>query len=276
MQQGMPTIFARALLALTFVASGFAGLAPSALAADALTNDAIVEMVKVGLSEDVIKAKIAAGPTFFDTSTPSLAKLQKAGVSSNIVAAMINAGAAAAKPAASSPAAAAFGVAPAAGGSDSQFYYGGADAQQRIKPTRVVSEFSNRKAWIPFAGMASGYKPEVFLFIEGQRSSNALSGADAATFRTSLDPLSLRLVKLGEHKKRHDRFIVFQGSYSDREIQFDSARDESGLYSISVPKHLDAGEYAFLYNPTQSVGGFWAFFGGQQAGTALAFDFGVH
>lgn len=239
-------------------------------AADPLTNDSVIEMVKLGLSEDVVKAKISAGPTFFDTSNRELARLQKAGVSSTIVAAMIGAGAASTPKPAAAALPAAFGG--AAIGSESQFYYGAPESLTRIKATRVASEFSNRKAWIPFGGLRG---PEVFLFIDGQTSGNALPSGEGAQFRTAIDPLNLRLVKLGLHNKRHDRFIVFQGSYSDREIQFGTSQDANGMYVLEVPQHLERGEYAFLYNPNSSAGGFWALLG-QQAGTAVAFDFAVH
>ncbi len=236
------------------------------LHAEVLTNDSVVEMVRMGLGEEIIQAKISAGPNRFDTSTPALAALQKSKVSAKIIAAMIGAGATG-KP--QNSAVTAFGGENV--GSETQFYYGPEDDLVRIKPIRVASQFSNRKAWIPIYGAFA--EPEVFLFIKGSNSTNELPTGSTPAFRTSLDPLNIRLVKLGLHK-RGDRYIVFQGSNSEREIELESNQDAGGMYVLSIPNQLQGGEYAFLYNPANTSGGFWAGFG-QQAGTAVAFDFSV-
>ena len=236
------------------------------LRAEVLTNESVVEMVKMGLAEEIIQAKISAGPNRFDTSTPALSALQKSKVSAKIIAAMIGAGAT------GKPQNAA--INPYGGenvGSESQFYYGPEDALVRIKPIRVASQFSNRKSWIPVYGAFA--EPEVFLFIKGSNSTNELPSGSNPAFRTSLDPLNIRLVKLGLHK-RGDRYIVFQGSNSEREIELQSDQDAGGMYVLSIPNQLQSGEYAFLYNPANTSGGFWAGFG-QEAGTAVAFDFSV-
>jgi ribosomal protein S8 len=54
-----------------------------------LTNADVIEMVKSGLSDSVITAKIKRSKGNFDTTTGSLAKLKEVGVSDAIVIAMI-------------------------------------------------------------------------------------------------------------------------------------------------------------------------------------------
>ena len=72
-------------------------------AQEALTNQSIVEMVKAGLSERVIIAKIRSSPTNFDTQTDALIALKKNGVPEKVIEAIMSPSAPAA-PAAAAPA----------------------------------------------------------------------------------------------------------------------------------------------------------------------------
>lgn len=238
-------------------------------AAELLDNESIKDMARMGLRDDIVLAKIKAGPTRFDTRTEALADLQKANISSAVISAMIESGSTPAQPPAVAASPFVLPGHATTSGSESQFYVGPDDQLHRIEAVKVTREFSRRKAWIPYYGAFA--QPEVFVFLSGSTSQNAVDGA-GQMFRTSLDPLHLRLVHLGLHKRRKDRFIVFQGSHSDREIQFDTTRDNTGLYVLSPRQALPAGEYAFLYNPNSSAGGFWSLFA-QESGTAFAFDF---
>jgi hypothetical protein len=56
---------------------------------ETLTNDSVVEMVTAGLPDEIIIAKINSSKTSFDLSTPALAKLTQAKVSSAVMKAMI-------------------------------------------------------------------------------------------------------------------------------------------------------------------------------------------
>jgi hypothetical protein len=76
-------------------------------AQEVLTNQSVVEMVKAGLSERVIIAKIRNSPTKFDTQTDALIALQKNGVPEKVIEAIMSPSApaaAAAPPASSAPA----------------------------------------------------------------------------------------------------------------------------------------------------------------------------
>ena len=77
------------ILAATFPAFAQSNPAPPGQAAAALSNTDIVEMVKVGLSEDVVLAKIRVCGCQFDTSTGALTHLKASGVPDSIVVAMI-------------------------------------------------------------------------------------------------------------------------------------------------------------------------------------------
>src|SRR5258708_16404793 len=59
-------------------------------AQEVLTNESVVEMVKAGLSERVIIAKIRNSPTKFDTQTDALIALKKNGVPEKVIEAIMS------------------------------------------------------------------------------------------------------------------------------------------------------------------------------------------
>lgn len=58
---------------------------------EVMTNDEVITLAKAGLSPSIIVGKIRSGKSDFDLSTDSLIKLKQAGVSDDIVAAMLEA-----------------------------------------------------------------------------------------------------------------------------------------------------------------------------------------
>jgi hypothetical protein len=96
-------------LGMAVVASPTRNQDPAAAAkaqTPALTNKDVVEMMKAGLTADVIVAKIKSSETNFDTSPNALAELKAANVADNVILAMVKG---------PSPAAAANEAAPADG-----------------------------------------------------------------------------------------------------------------------------------------------------------------
>ena len=59
------------------------------LAQQALNNDAVVKLVKAGLSDDLIVAAINSSPGSYDTSADGLNALKTAGISDKIIAAIV-------------------------------------------------------------------------------------------------------------------------------------------------------------------------------------------
>jgi len=78
----------RQVLLLTIILLGVVEIAP---AAEVLTNDAIVTMVKAGLGEEVIISKIKISQAQFDLSTDGMLRLKKEGVGDPIIKAMMEA-----------------------------------------------------------------------------------------------------------------------------------------------------------------------------------------
>ena len=84
----------RVVLALVLVLAVSLSL-PGAIsiAQEVLTNDSVIQMVKGGLPAAVVIAKIKSTPSKFDLRTDSLVSLKKAGVTDEILEAMVSAGA---------------------------------------------------------------------------------------------------------------------------------------------------------------------------------------
>ena len=59
------------------------------VAQQALNNDAIIKLVKAGLSDDLIVSTINASPGTYDTSANGLIALKTAGVSDKVVATVV-------------------------------------------------------------------------------------------------------------------------------------------------------------------------------------------
>jgi len=86
----------RIVAVLTFLA-----VCPLLVAQQALNNDAIIKLVKAGLSEDLILSTIGAQAGTYDASTDGLIALKVAGVSDKVVAAIVSKTASAPAPASS-------------------------------------------------------------------------------------------------------------------------------------------------------------------------------
>lgn len=86
----MRKIFAALALCVLFV---FLSGAPAAAQEADITNTRVVEMVKMGLDDDIIIAKMKNGNCKFQLEDSDLIDLKKAGVSAKVVAAMLDASA---------------------------------------------------------------------------------------------------------------------------------------------------------------------------------------
>src|SRR5262245_53154341 len=91
----MRSLFVVVALAVSLLTT----VSTAAFAQETLTNQSIMEMLKAGLSERVVIAKIRTSPTSFDTSTDALIALKKNGVPEKVIEAMMSPAAAAAAPA---------------------------------------------------------------------------------------------------------------------------------------------------------------------------------
>ena len=258
------------------------GPAPRAEAQEVLTNDSVVSMVKGGLSEGVVLARIRSSPANFDTSTNSLLALKKAGVSDKVIEAMVSAprsGAAAAAPAAPTPTApsAATSAPPpsvsasarsSAGGAaanlprDSIFHLNGAKYVE-MQPQVVEIEISN-----------AVFSSKSDVVLGGRRAEYRIADRQPQ-FYSYFAPTEALLVKLKPGEKKNDRNLKMgSGGYhpyggssrvgirSEDRIAVKSEREANGFYRISPSSPLPSGEYGFIVLSGATAGG-------------RMFDFGV-
>lgn len=94
----------------SFIALVFLAFCPLIVAQQALNNDAVVKLVKAGLSDDLIVSTINGSPGAYDTSADGLIALKTAGASDKVVSAIVM------KASGATPAAAASTPAPTASG----------------------------------------------------------------------------------------------------------------------------------------------------------------
>jgi hypothetical protein len=272
-------IFWRALGAV-IVLAGFlmVGGTSSAVAQEVLTNDSVISMVKGGLGEAVVLARIRSSPANFDTSTNSLLALKKAGVSDKVIEAMVSAprsGAAAAAPAAPTPAATSApspsvsaAARNSAGGAaatlprDSIFHLNGANYVE-MQPQVVEIEVSN-----------AVFSSKSDVVLGGRRAEYRITDKQPQ-FYSYFAPTEALLVKLKPGDKKNDRNLKMgsggyhpyggssrQGVRSEDRIAVKSEREANGFYRISPSSPLPAGEYGFIVLSGATAGG-------------RMFDFGV-
>lgn len=241
-------------------------------AQDVVTNETVIQMVRAGLSESVILAKIRSGPTKFDTRTEALIALKQAGVSENVMSAILGGGTpparAAAPPAASYPAGAVV-VVPA-------------PASQRAKgPVFHVSGGKQVELIAASGGIESSsvpYNRKTELVLAGNKASYRTSDRQP-TFLSTTEPSEMPLVRLDPGKNDRNlkissstRMGPYAGSSSQRGIRSEdridvsAERDQQGNFRIRPRAPLPPGEYAFVLTRSSSSGA---------RPMGMVYDFGV-
>ena len=250
-------LFASLLLAGCLLASSAASVSGQ----EVMTNETVIQMVKAGLSESVILAKMRSSQTKFDTRTESLIALKQAGTPEKVMQAIINGGAppasapaasAASAPAAAGPSAA---VAPTPQGSHRGPIYHVSGSKQ-VELIGISGDIETSRA--PF----SGRKTE--LVLPGNKAKYRTSDRQPV-FLSSSEPADAPLVKLDPGKNDRNlrvsssfRAGPYSGSSSQRGIRsedrvdVEAERDNRGLFRIRPRAPLAPGEYAFVI--TRSYG----------------------
>ena len=251
-------------------------------AQEVLTNDSVISMVKGGLGEAVVLARIRSSPANFDTSTNSLLALKKAGVSDKVIEAMVSAprsGAAAAVPSAPTPAAPSAGASapPPSVSASARSSAGGAAANLprasifHLNGTKYV-EMQPQVVEIEISNAVFSSKSDVVL--GGRRAEYRITDRQPQ-FYSYFAPTEALLVKLKPGDKKNDRNLKMgSGGYhpyggssrmgirSEDRIAVKSEREANGFYRISPSNPLPSGEYGFIVLSGATAGG-------------RMFDFGV-
>ncbi|MDR3437807.1 hypothetical protein [Telmatospirillum sp.] len=288
-----------------FLALLFLAICPLLLAQQALNNDAVVKLVKAGLSDDLIVSTINSQAGTYDTSTDGLIALKTAGVSDKVVAAMV-AKAAAPPPAPPAPVAPPAPAAPppppppppvadpddpmtphdpgvyllTAGHDGKQKMVfidrAGAGREKTANVWGYAFTYGISKAKIkaevpgPHAPVrAKDARPVFYMFFPSAANLGGFGGNDVITSPAQFSLLSM------EEKKDHRETAVAKmglasasaGTDDKRTKLFSTDRIRNGVYKITPNTDLAAGEYAFI--ASSGVGG------AATTNTVVIYDFGV-
>jgi hypothetical protein len=254
----------RVVLVLVLAAAvGLSLPGAASLAQEVLTNDSVIQMVKAGLPEAVVIAKIKSTATKFDLKTDSLVNLKKAGVSDKVLEAMVGAGS-------GSPTTSSMPAPPAP-----------AVAAGALKNTDVIYQLVAGKYVEMFATSAN---LETNMAFFQSKSEVVLEGRKAQYRTTEKQPVFLStysstdapLVRLKPGDDHNDRnlkigsgaFMPFGGTQkmgvrNEDKIPVTIERDPRGFYKVTPSAALPPGEYGFILAT------------GFGAGSGKIYDFGV-
>lgn len=264
--------------------------------AETLTNDTVVQLVKIGLGEDAIIAKIDSSDSAFDVSTDGMIGLSQAGVSSAIIAKMISAGS---EPEAKAPVALSIDSPDPAVPHPSGVYLL-ADWQADPKMVVIDPTTSNQTKTGGFFGylMTGGIASmsfqtvipnakaraeaplarPVFYFYFGQPGADGEVGS-FWTAGTAATPAEFSLVKFKVKKNTREARVgsfniggAKSGVMDKDRIPFTYSLISPGVYKAQPDVDLATGEYGFLYSTSTSGG---AGLSGGGATTARIFDFSI-
>lgn len=261
---------------------------------EVLTNENIIELVKLGLGENIIIEKIRQSECRCNTDTTALAALKSAKVSDAIILAVLNSGKA---EVAQTPAVTGNGVEnPAmqtssgkalAQISEPGIYLFENDEMKLIEP----SVFSGAKTNMFLGALTYGLKstkiravvrgksanlqtskaqPEFYFVFnpEYRNSGAAMAGAFYGYAATS--PAEFMMVKMDQKDKTRETVVGEIGAFSgtsgapDKYVrEFNFEKIKTGIYKVTPKINLGDGEYCFYYAASAS------------SGTGKVFDFSV-
>jgi hypothetical protein len=261
-------------------------------AAETLTNESVISLVRAGLGNEAVIAKIKSTDGNYALGTNDLISLKSAGVPGDVIAAMISGKSSAVSTSASMSITSIDPQVPHPSG----VYLIDADAQQlsRIEPT--VSNQAKTGGIFGYAltgGIASmsvkaaingasartiarSGTPAFYFFFDASNPAtvNLASSWSAGSAQTVTSPNEFTLIRLNEKKDRREARVgslniagAKTGVMDKDRIPFDFEMVRPGVYKVTPKQALVPGQYGFIY----------ALSGGMTGGamTARIFDFAV-
>lgn len=274
------------------MALGCALFFASPVAAETLTNDSVVQLVKAGIGNDAVIAKIKATPGNYALSTDDLIALKTAGVSGDVIAAMI---AGPAKTEAAAPAMSLTDINPMIPHPSGLYLIDtAANRLDRIDPTvsnqaktggifgyALTMGIASMSVKVAISGeaaraIASSGHPSFYFFFDASnpQTANISSSWSAGSAQTVLSPSEFTLIKLMQKNGRREARVgsmniggAKTGVMDHDRIPFDYQMVREGVYKVTLKQPLEAGQYGFIY----------ALSGGGTGGamTARIFDFSI-
>jgi hypothetical protein len=275
---------------------------PPAFAQQPMNNQAVIKMVKAGLSDSIMVSAIQSSPGEYNTSTDGLIALKQAGVDDTVVAAMFakNSGVAA------SPAAGSATSVPSPANPDDPdapheagIYIYDAKATDHKMSELEPSVYSQGKTGGVWAsamtyGIAKAKTkavirsahsnarvtdPNVSFYFYFEKTSAGLGNASSPYGGTTTTPNEFTLLRLDVKGDTREttigKFSAYgsQGGNDDKAVvSFAFEKIRPGVYKVTPKAPLPQGEYGFVSaSGTPMVG----YFGAAAASGAHVFDFGV-
>jgi hypothetical protein len=264
----------------------------SPLAAETLNNSTVTELVKVGLSNDAIIAKIKSTPGQYDLNANDLIALKNAGVPGDVIAAMISGYA---EPKLAPTVMSLTDINPAAP-HPSGLYLIDEPAKRldRIDPTvsnqaktggifgyALTMGIASMSIKVAISGesarvVAPSSAPSFYMFFDASnpQTANIASSWAAGSAQTVSSPSEFTLIRLMQKSGRREARVgsmniggAKTGVMDHDRIAFDYQMVRDGVYKVTLKQPLEAGQYGFIYALT----------GGGTGGamSARIFDFAV-
>lgn len=257
------------LIVLIIVFTCFTAVAQTKV--DTLNNHKIIQLTKLGLQPSVIINKIKISVTSFDLSTDSLIKLNKSGVSQEVINFMFETNK---QPQAPAEEVQQDSKDPKDMHMPGIYYYNPNDKDNpliKLSSTVVSSQQTGGGGYGGFSSYStisyiSGEKSQlyfnesnpIFYFYFDNKSNNGNPQDESLWFASVTNPTEFTLAKL--YIKRNKRFFKSGASYHQmyhteysngipekEKVHFDQEEVAKGVYKVTFQKPLKIGEYCFVF-----------------------------
>jgi hypothetical protein len=261
---------------LVFIGVFLTTVAAQVAGEEVLTNDSILEMVRAGVPEGAIVAKIRSSQAKFDVGTQTLISLKQAGVPDKVIEAMV-----------AQPAQAASPAPPAASAPPQPRLSAGQVPPGVVLPPAALEALQRRgtrgavyhvigERQVELTPMGAEMQTNSNFFTGSQTRELVLPGQKAGyrtperqpVFLISYSPSEMALVRLKPGSDdRNLKFGSFskspfvgttqrQGVRTQDRIEIEAERDATGFYRVRPRKPLEPGEYGFIH--TLGFAGAWS------------------
>lgn len=270
------------------LAIAFLAICPLLVAQQSLNNDAVIKLVKAGLSDDLIVSTVNAQPGAFDTSTDGIIALKTAGASDRVVAAIVG------KAATPAPATMASIPAPApamddpdnpAAAHDPGVYLMTASPDGKRKMVFIDRGGAGREkmhrgfasasmnAEIPgprASARTIDAQPVFYMYFPSASELGGLGGSGLISSPSQFSLLSLDVKK--DHRETAVAKVsgfggVSVGNDAKKTSLMNIERVRPYVYKVTPTQSLKSGEYAFIASTNVA--------GSATGGTVVIYDFGV-
>jgi len=272
------------------LALGCALLFASPVAAETLTNASVISLVRAGLGDEAVIAKIKASDGKYNLSTDDLIALKNAGVPGGVIAAMLDASAKAAGSAAMSVT----DINPMTPHPSGVYFIDTrANRLARMDPTMssqaktggiwgyaLTAGIASMSVKVAIAGdsarVSAASQPSFYFFFDESNpaTSNLASSWAAGDAMTVTSPAEFTLIRLMQKKGRREARVgsmniagAKTGVMDHDRILFDYDLVRPGVYKVTPKQALEPGQYGFIYALSGT--------GTKGAMTARIFDFQV-